>query len=38
VHPQDQQFVVEKLFDVVAFRSFADVLKLLGTELVINHP
>jgi hypothetical protein len=33
VHPKVQPLVVETLFDVTAFRGFADVLKLLGGEL-----
>ena len=37
VHSQGQQLVVETLFNVTVFKGFADVLKLLGRKLEINH-
>jgi hypothetical protein len=38
VHSQGQQLEVKTLWDVVVFKGFADVLKLLGSKLEINHP
>ena len=38
VHSQHQQLVVETLFNVAVFKGFADVLKLLGGKLEVNHP